>query len=263
MQPSLLTSTGPIICLHRVESISGHARNRSRVEFIVRQCQTSKSFGLSLSIGLTVVGANIGIFAGLLHEVLHNHGIALFDDPIANYVATHRIAWLTECLQAITYLGSDVILTVVVIVGGLFLYRQTSSWRPLFLLSASAIGASLLHTVLGPAIGRQRPTADWMTISATGQAFPSGHASESTAVYGALAYLLCKIEMPWRVKLLCLTAGALIPLLVGVSRVYLGVHWLTDVIAGWALGVAWLALIFTTASIIEKITSVGGLDSRR
>lgn len=218
----------------------------------MRQFQATKGFTLSLAIGLTVVAGNIGIFAWLLHAVLEHQGIALYDAPVANYFATHRITWLTEYIHAITYLGSDVILTVVAIVGGLFLYLQTGSWRPLVILSASAIGASLLHTVLGPAIGRQRPTAGWMTVSATGQAFPSGHASESTAVYGALAYLLCKIQMMWPVKLLYLAVGALIPFLVGVSRVYLGVHWLTDVIAGWALGFAWLATVFMTASIIEK-----------
>jgi undecaprenyl-diphosphatase len=91
-----------------------------------------------------------------------------------------------------------------------------------------------------------------MAVPATGFAFPSGHSTESTVTYGALGYLVAQAQTAWRAKVASVTIGALIAFLVGVSRIYLGVHWPTDVMAGWALGLAWLAIVFTTSSSIEK-----------
>ena len=85
-----------------------------------------------------------------------------------------------------------------------------------------------------------------------GWAFPSGHTTESTSVYVALAYLIAETQAAWRTKVQLLAFALMVAFLIGISRIYLGVHWPTDVMSGWALGIAWLAVVFTSSSTVEK-----------
>jgi high-affinity K+ transport system ATPase subunit B/membrane-associated phospholipid phosphatase len=241
--------------------IRAERRYYNQIEFLVRRFRPEGAFGLSFTIGLAVLAATAWIFGGVLQDVLAHEEIALFDEPIVSYIATHRLAWLTECMEAVTYLGSGAFLAAGVIVGGLALRIRTGSWRPLLLLAYAAAGSGLLGAFLRWAIARPRPAVEWMAVSTTGWGFPSGHTTASTAVYGALAYLVAQTQSDWQGKVRWLTVGALIAFMVGVSRVYLGVHWPTDVIAGWALGTAWLAILFITASTIEQSRSSVALPS--
>ncbi len=83
-----------------------------------------------------------------------------------------------------------------------------------------------------------------------GYAFPSGHATEATAVYGMLAVVLASGTRRWRAKVLGWASAVLTAAVVGISRLYLGAHWLTDVLAGWALGGTWLLLVLAMAQAL-------------
>ncbi|HKE99773.1 MAG TPA: phosphatase PAP2 family protein [Actinomycetes bacterium] len=87
---------------------------------------------------------------------------------------------------------------------------------------------------------RPRPPLAAMAAHADGLAFPSGHATQAMAVFGMLTVLVALGRWPWRGKVAFGAGALLIVLVVGFSRLYLGVHWLTDVLAGWALGACWL-----------------------
>ena len=100
--------------------------------------------------------------------------MALIDAPIVSWIAIHRLAWLTTCMERITYSGSAALLTAMVIAGSLCLRLRTGSWRPLLLLAPAAVGAMTLDTVLKYSIARPRPATEWMVGSAAGWAFPSG-----------------------------------------------------------------------------------------
>ena len=153
---------------------------RGQIEFLVRRLKPEGAFGLSFTVGLAALAVSVWIFGAVLEDVLGHEEMALIDAPIVSYIAIHRLAWLTTCMERITYLGSAALLTAMVIAGSLCLRLRTGSWRPLLLLASAAVGAMTLDTVLKYSIARPRPATEWMVGSAVGWAFPSGHTTEST-----------------------------------------------------------------------------------
>lgn len=230
------------------------ARNRYRqqIQFLLRRFHPAGAFGLTLTIELASLVACVWIFGGVLQDVLAHEEIALLDAPIIRYVVRHRVSWLTSVMKGVTALGSGPFVLAVIAVAGLALRRFTASWRGLWLLLSASGGAFVLDVLAKSIVSRPRPPAGWMVVPAPGWAFPSGHATQS-ALYGALAYLLASTQSAWRSKVRVWALAALVAAAVGASRVYLGVHWPTDVLAGWALGGAWLALLLTTTTTIASL----------
>ena len=237
---------------HRLRAMRAKRCYRTRIELMVQWFRPEGAFVLSLTIGLALLVVSVWIFGGVLHAVLGNEAMVRFDRPIVSYVAAHRLGWLTDGMETITCIGSELFLGGVICVAGLVLLSRTRTWHPLLLVAVALLGAMMLEFATKLVIARPRPAVVWMALPTTGFAFPSGHSTESTATYGALAYVIAQTQKDWRAKVASLSAGAVIVMLIGVSRVYLGVHWPTDVMAGWALGCAWLAIIFTTFSTVEK-----------
>src|SRR5271165_2948906 len=241
--------------------IRAERRYRDQIEFLVRRFQPEGAFGLSFTLGLVTLAVSAWIFGSVLQDVLAQEELALFDVPIVSFLASHRVDWLTMGMQGVTYLGSGRFLLAVVIAVGLVLRYRIGFWRALLLLSCVAIGAMTLDVVVKFAIARSRPPAEWMIVPASGWAFPSSHTTQATAVYGAVAYLIAETQAAWRAKVPLLTLAGVAAFLIGVSRIYLGVHWPTDVMSGWALGVAWLAIVFTTSYAIGKVQTITSTSS--
>jgi undecaprenyl-diphosphatase len=159
--------------------------------------------------------------------------------------------WLHGAALDLTALGSATVLglAVAAIVG--FLVLQGMARTAVFVLVASA-GGWLLNSVLKELFQRPRPAVvphlrDVMTLS-----FPSGHAMTSAAVYLTLGALLMRISERRVTKFYCMAVAMLATFLVGVSRVYLGVHYPTDVLAGWLSGMSWALLCWTVERAIER-----------
>ena len=153
-------------------------------------------------------------------------------------VARLHQPWLNPVLILITHLGDRIFITVVVLAAVVvFLVRR--QWRPALLLAVAALVGYPLSDGVKILVNRPRPDVPWRLIDRPASAsFPSGHALESTIVYGTLALLVGRRlrRRGWRAAAAAI--GVLLPLLIGLSRVYLGVHYLTDVLAGWAAGLA-------------------------
>ncbi len=126
----------------------------------------------------------------------------------------------------------------VVAVLALVLIRQRW-WRSLGLLLVASGAAILLYSLAKPAVGRPRPSADLWLTHAAGKAFPSGHALQSVSTFVALAVIAATVIRPSH-RLLWTAAAILLATGVGLSRIYLGVHWATDVIAGWGAAALWV-----------------------
>ncbi len=207
----------------------------------------------SALIAWSAVGLVSGVaFGFLLWGVLAHSGLTLADPGMATFVAGHRLGWLTPVMQVVTWLGSSFfIIPLGVAVGGtLWLRRRT--WQPLVMLAASFLGAAGLYDIVKPVVGRARPPAVLQVGGPDiGRAFPSGHATQSIAFYGMLAVVLIMWYAPNR-RLPLAIGAALVTLVVGASRLYLGVHWLTDVLGGFALGLAWLSLVMITSLLLES-----------
>jgi undecaprenyl-diphosphatase len=148
--------------------------------------------------------------------------------------------WLEEAVRDITALGSVTVLSLMVggVCGYLTVRRQ---YRDLRFLLIVVIGAAMLSFVLKESFGRTRPTIVDPLVVVTSKSFPSGHALLSTVVYLTMGTLLARLARYWRSRLLILGLALILPLLVGLSRIYLGVHYPTDVLGGWIVGGIWTA----------------------
>lgn len=184
-------------------------------------------------------------FGLLLWGVLEHMGLTLADPAAATFVAVHRLAWLTPLMELVTWVGSSFFIIPVGIAVGGYLWLRYHTWRPLVMMTAAFLGAAALYDIVKPAVGRARPPAALQVGGPdAGWAFPSGHATQTIAFYGMLAIVLIAWYAP-RHRLLFAIGAALVTIVVGASRLYLGVHWLTDVLGGYALGLTWLGLVVT------------------
>jgi undecaprenyl-diphosphatase len=173
------------------------------------------------------------------------------------FILHHRTAWLTPVMKASTWLGSTaVLIPVAVAVAAWFLWRRRD-WSPSGKLALALGGAVVLYDIVKPLVDRARPPLDVRLLHVSGWSFPSGHATQAVATYGMLALVL-SAGRPVRTRIGLWCAAGAVAALVGVTRLYLGVHWLTDVLGGWALGTAWLALL-----IAAFLFATSGSDRRR
>ena len=192
------------------------------------------------------------VFVALLAGVAIDGGSQLvpIDGRVASFLAEHRHPWLTSAMKVLTWAGSTLLLAPLVIATGLVLRRATASWRPLVFLATCLACGGVSANLIKPAVGRARP--DDPLAHAIGYAFPSGHATNSAAGWLALAVALGALTAS-RGRRLALFAGALlIAAIVGLSRVYLRVHAATDVLAGWALGAAWVVVVLLTTAVLDR-----------
>lgn len=158
--------------------------------------------------------------------------------------------WLQDGMRDITALGSPAVLTLTVgaVWGFLVLARQ---WRMAWLALGSAAGGLLVASMLKFAFSRARPDAVFHATMASGYSFPSGHSMMSAVVFLTMAALVARLTSRARLKLYVMTVGLVLSGLVGLSRVYLGVHWASDVAAGWAAGAAWALVCWLAADALR------------
>ncbi len=161
--------------------------------------------------------------------------------------------WLNVAATDVTSLGSTTVLGIIVIlVCGLFLsFRR---WREALALLLASGGGLVITTVLKDLFQRDRPPAILHAVRAINASFPSGHAALSATVFLTLGALIAHFAERRRGRVYALAAAVILSLVVGCSRVYLGVHWPTDVLAGWCVGAAWALLWWGAAIAWERIT---------
>lgn len=149
--------------------------------------------------------------------------------------------WLRRAMIDITALGSGTILTMaVILVAGLLLVRRL--WLTAALVLAATISGSLLASQAKFFFHRNRPALVDHLVDVTGLSFPSGHATNSAIVYLTLAGLIAQVERGHQSRTYTMAIAILLVGAIGISRVYLGVHWPSDVVAGWCAGTGWAAL---------------------
>lgn len=146
--------------------------------------------------------------------------------------------WLEQAATDVTSLGGYTVLTALVaLVGGFLLL--TGRRAPAGLLVASALSAMVINTALKAYFNRPRPDLVEHLVTVTSPSFPSGHAMLSATVYLTLGALLARAYPQPPLRRYFLSVAVTLALLIGVSRVYLGVHWPSDVLVGWCVGAAW------------------------
>ena len=168
------------------------------------------------------------------------------DEEVGQWVVGNRLSWLDPVFLVVTQLGSSALLIPLLLAVGLTLGVRRRTWSPLALLASALLGAIALYTGGKAFTGRVRPQFDPLVVEET-FSFPSGHSTQAAAAWLALAavavaWLPAGADTPRRRRLLW-GGAATVAVAVALSRVYLGVHWLTDVLAGLALGAGWTLLL--------------------
>ncbi len=196
--------------------------------------------GLLLTIALLVI-AVATISVGLVLEMVQiNEGFARWDDAAARWGARHTTGTTETIVRGITQLGSTPVVIAVCIVVALFEYRRIPSRAvPIFLASVAA-SELIINNLIKVIVGRDRPNVARL-VHASGYSFPSGHTAATAATYAAVALLLGR-RRSRTTRTLLAAAAAGVTVAVASSRVLLGAHWLTDVIAGAAVGWSCFAL---------------------
>ena len=188
---------------------------------------------------LIVLGASVGV--GWVMRLVGGRGPMGPDRAVTDWFVARRSSGLTDALRVAQPTGRGWVLLVIGVIGvGLLLLRRHR--RTGGFLVVAMLGAELIVDVAKVVVGRHRPPVALHLEAIGNGAFPSGHAFNTTVVVGALLVALWHIRaraIPWWGWALV----ALVPLVVGLTRVYLGVHWITDVIAGWFLGALWVLLL--------------------
>jgi membrane-associated phospholipid phosphatase len=218
-----------------------------------------RAFWLACTIAAGLLAAlAVGALTG---EVLGHYGLARADAHVTAWLVAHRTDWLTNVLRVVTWLGSLAVIIPAGALAGLFFVLRGHRLWPAVLLASTIAGATGLYNIVKHLVGRPRPPPGIWVGHFSGASFPSGHAAQSVACYLTLAVLV-SVGRPLRVKIALYGAATLVVLIVGGSRIYLGAHWLTDVLCGYALGAAWVAMVLAIVLTVWPRLVQGATDSR-
>jgi membrane-associated phospholipid phosphatase len=184
------------------------------------------------------------------------------DSEVHGWARDQRSAGATLFFTAFTYLGSPVGLGIIVLmVAGVLIARHRYRWAG-FLLFTTTVGA-LLIVQLKVMFSRARPDLAEAIRSAQGFSFPSGHAMGTTVVFAALSYLILRAQQPWKRRAAGLAAATSVIVAVSLSRVYLGVHWISDIGAGISGGLLWVLVTTVSYETFRRIRLIRSLRRQR
>ena len=168
--------------------------------------------------------------------------------------------WVETMCRDLTSLGSPAVLTLITIAAVSYLWIDGKRATALF-AALSIIGGAVLVSLLKFGFARPRPELISHLVNVSSFSFPSGHATMAAVTYLTLGVLLARVQKRRRMKLYVLVIASILVLLVGFTRVYLGVHWPTDVLAGWCIGTAWAAGCWLIATWLQSRGAIEREDS--
>ncbi len=207
------------------------------------------ALGLLLSLGLIAAACALFLLYGLAEEV-YEGDTRWFDESALEFINRFASPRLTSFMRAVTYLGSATFLTVAGVCA--VLAFVLGRWRrAIIIFLVTMVGAALLNIMLKLMFRRERPEPFFDTPLPESYSFPSGHALLSFCFYGVIAAVVtARIEgIKWRA---CIWAGvALLVTLIGLSRIYLGVHYPSDVAAGYVAGFIWVMMVASADRVME------------
>lgn len=194
-------------------------------------------FGIFLLSGAAIAIAGTWAFSELAEHVRAGTTQS-FDNSIMRWMAQHQNHTVQMVMLEITSLGTGTVVTMIVLIAGLFLWLNRHKHSAVLLVAAT-LGGMVLDNLLKIGFNRPRPQVFAWGTYAVSSSFPSGHAMSSVIVYGTVAYLAARLQHNVRSRILTMILAAIIIALICASRLYLGVHYPSDIAAGLVIGLAW------------------------
>jgi undecaprenyl-diphosphatase len=191
------------------------------------------------------------VFGGIAEDVVDAEEITILDDWLARWFNARATPAFTGAMMLITHVHNTAGMLVMTTLLGIYFYvRKAPYW--ILALMVSVPGGMLLNVMLKHIFQRARPSLDNPLLTLATYSFPSGHTVAATLFYGLIAaYLIC-LSGRWKTRFLIVLGACVMVGLVGLSRMYLGVHYLSDVLAAIAEGCGWLAVCITGVSTLRR-----------
>jgi membrane-associated phospholipid phosphatase len=211
-----------------------------------------RAFGLPLIGALLILATSLWGFGLLADNVIEKE--TGNDQRLAEWLRGRATDPLTDVFRAITTLGNFVTLVVVTVIAIAVLWRRRERTDAMFVAFAF-LGAQVLSSGMKLGFRRERPFFPDPLATESTFSFPSGHALVSLAVYGSIALVLGRRLRRRSDRIVLFGATGVLVLAIGFSRLYLGVHFLSDVLAGFAAGAAWVALLYVALEVHSRYIS--------
>jgi membrane-associated phospholipid phosphatase len=207
--------------------------------------------GLYLTVILLVLVAATWLFGAIAEDVATHDPLTIIDARFSAWLHARAFEPVTRFMLLVTALHSMLSVTVMTLAGSTYLWvRRLRIWTLTLILAV--FGGMLLNFLLKIVFVRPRPRFDNPILTLTTYSFPSGHTLMATVFYGTCCALVLSRASRWQWRALAILGAALLILLVGLSRIYLGVHYLSDVAAAIAEGLAWLAFCLIAVEAIRR-----------
>lgn len=181
-----------------------------------------------------------------------------FDEGVLNYIRNNNVVnnfwgpvWLTTLMMDITALGGATVIFIIT-AAVVFYMLIKKEYELMRLILIAVVGGALLSFIMKELFARERPPLVYHLLTVKSLSFPSGHAMMSSVVYLTLGALLAKAQQNNNLKIYVLLVALLLVFLIGISRIYLGVHYPTDVFAGWSIGLVWASLCWLAAIYLQR-----------
>lgn len=211
------------------------------------------ALGLFLIAGFAIAAAGTVGFSELAEHV-RSGSTTSFDDAVLVWMARHHTHLLDTVMLEITALGTGTVVLTIAGIAGLFLGLTHHKYSALLLLASTA-GGIVLDALLKIGFDRPRPHIIVWGTNAVSSSFPSGHAMSSAIVYGTVAYLAARLHKTIWARVVTMVAALLVIVAICISRLYLGVHYPTDVLAGVIIGLAWAGFCMGALEAFQIIAS--------
>jgi membrane-associated phospholipid phosphatase len=208
---------------------------------------------ISIGIAAIIFFFAIKIFLEITESLAENE-LEPYDSMIQDFIISLRTDWLTPFFQFVTHLGDQIAYLITSILLAAYFWIRSRNWSFSLQMITVLIVASLSNIVLKRAINRTRPSLEHL-VDVNTLSFPSGHAMSAMAFYGFLIYLCIRFTMKKWVRVILVTILSLLIVSIGLSRVYLGVHYPSDVAAGFLGGLIWVAfsvVVFNLEDLLRK-----------
>jgi undecaprenyl-diphosphatase len=224
---------------------------QKQIRFLQNRLSPQGYAGLHLTVGALVVLICGWCFGEIAEDVSHGEPIVQVDRYVAVWFHQHASPIITQVARAISFFGSVGWLTAVSIGVALFLVLRRD-WLNASLIALVMGGGGALNVVLKHFFHRERPVLENPLVTLSSYGFPSGHTMGATLLYGLLALLAWKNLRNRAARLACVVGACFWILLIGLTRIYLGAHYLTDVLGALAAGLFWLAFSWTAFETLRR-----------
>ena len=205
---------------------------------------------ISLLAGLLLFLLSAVVFAFLAEDIVSNEAIVQLDTAVDAAIHANTSAQLVQTMFAASIAGSQLVVVLGILVGLLLAVRR--QWHDLLVLVVVIGGEELLNTVFKFSFHRLRPVFTDPLTTGLGYSFPSGHAMGSIVFYGLIAYWLMRNSKRLLERVLIFLTALLIVLIIGFSRIYLGVHYPSDVLGGYIAGLSWLTFSLSGLALFRR-----------